>query len=167
MAAMLGWSVVVVDGREQLARPERFPGAERVASTPDLSTLGVCASDAVVLMTHSYEQDRQSLVSMLALDAPPRYVGLLGAKHRSSLLVSEAASILGRSVGECCDRIYAPMGLDLGGDGAEAIALAVISEVHACVEGRIGISRRLSAEDVLENVARGGISRYLQTQCAM
>ncbi len=95
------------------------------------------------------------------------YLGLLGAKHRSSLLVSEAAGMAGRSVAECCDRIYAPMGLDLGGEGAGAIALAVVAEIHACVEGRIGASRRLTAEDVARNVELGGSSKYLQAQCAL
>ena len=68
----------------------------------------------------------------------PGYIGLLGAKHRSSLLVSEAAAMLGCSVAECCERVWAPVGLDLGGDGAEAIALAVVAEVQAWVQGRLG-----------------------------
>lgn len=167
VAAMLGWSVIVADGRPQLARAERFPEAERVTVIGSAAVLGVRADDAVVLMTHSYEQDREALTEMLRLAEGPRYLGLLGAKHRSSLLVSEAAMMARRSVSECCDRIYAPMGLDLGGEGAGAIALAVVAEIHACVEGRIGVSRRLTAEDVAANVERGGASRYLQAQCAL
>lgn len=167
MAAMLGWSVTVADGRAQLARADRFPEAEKVIAVRSASELDVRERDAVVIMTHSYEQDREALAVMLALDEPPVYLGLLGAKHRSSLLVSEAAAMLGKTVRECCERIYAPMGLDLGGDGAGAIALAVIAEVHARVEGRLGVSRRLTAEDVAENVERGGASRYLQAQCAL
>ena len=166
-AAMLGWSVTVADGRAQLARIDRFPEAERVIVMKDASELAARARDAVAIMTHSYEQDRATLAAMLAMEKPPVYLGLLGAKHRSSLLVSEVAAMLGQSVGACCARIYAPMGLDLGGEGAGAIALAIVSEVHACVEGRLGASRRLSAEDVEENVARGGASRYLQAQCAL
>ncbi len=167
LAAMLGWSVTVADGRPQLARAERFPEAERVVLMRSAGELGVRGEDAVVVMTHSYEQDREALTEMLRLPEPPRYLGLLGAKHRSSLLVSEAAARLGWSVGACCERIYAPMGLDLGGEGAGAIALAVVAEAHACVEGRIGASRRLTAEDVAENVAGGGAARYLQAQCAL
>jgi xanthine/CO dehydrogenase XdhC/CoxF family maturation factor len=59
------------------------------------------------------------------------------------------------------------VGLDLGGDGPEAIALAVLAEAHACTQGKLGASRRLSAEDVAEQIAKGGASRYLQTQCAV
>jgi xanthine/CO dehydrogenase XdhC/CoxF family maturation factor len=163
MAALLGWSVTVADGRQQLARADRFPEAERVLSAA--TKLDIRPQDAVVLMTHSYEQDRQLLAEVLPLG--PRYLGLLGARHRSSLLVSEVAAQLGWSVASCCDRVYAPVGLDLGGDGPEAIALAVIAEAQACCMGKLGASRRLSPEDVAAQLAKGGASRYLQAQCAL
>jgi len=166
MAALLGWNVTVADGRPQLARPERFPEAERVSTVASEAELGIANGDAVVLMTHSYEQDRVLLTGLLSTGRPG-YIGLLGARHRSSLLVAEAAAALGTSVGECCQRVYAPVGLDLGGDGPEAIALAVVAEVQAWVQGKLGASRRLTAEDVAEQVAQGGASRYTQTQCAV
>jgi xanthine dehydrogenase accessory factor len=166
MAALLGCDVIVADGRGQLARVERFREADRVValSAGAVEGLGIGAADAVVVMTHSYEQDREMLAALLPVQ--PRYLGVLGARHRSSLLVSEAASMIGRSVAECCERIYAPVGLDLGGDGPEAIALAVIAEVQAVCMGKPGASRRLSAEDVARHVSEGGGSRYLQVQCA-
>ena len=123
------------------------------------------ANDAVVLMTHSYEQDRAALER--ALPAVPKYLGLLGARHRSSLLVSEVAVRLGWTVRQCCERLYAPVGLDLGGDGAEAIALAVVAEIQACVQGKIGLRRRLTPEDVAEQILHGGASKYLRSQCAL
>lgn len=168
MAALLGWSVTVADGRGQLARAERFADAERVVvgDVGELGDeLGIGADDAVVVMTHSYEQDREILASLLPIR--PRYLGLLGARHRSALLVSEAAAMVGMSVAECCERIHAPVGLDLGGDGPEAIALAVIAEVQACCMGKVGASWKLTAESVAEQIAQGGASRYLQVQCAM
>ena len=167
MAALLGWTVAVMDGRAQLTRAERFPEAERVEaiSTSSLRALGIGSEDAVVLMTHSYEQDRELLAAVLP--AKPRYFGLLGARHRSSLLVSEAAAMLGWPVAACCDLIYAPVGLDLGGDGPEAIALAVIAEAQACCMEKLGTSRRLSEQDVARHVEEGGASRYLQAVCAL
>jgi xanthine dehydrogenase accessory factor len=167
MGALLGWSVTVMDGRAQLARAERFPEAERVlvVSSFSIELLGIRPEDAVVLMTHSYEQDRELLAAVLPLR--PRYLGLLGARHRSSLLVSEVAVKLGRTIAACCGQVYAPVGLDLGGDGPEAIALAVIAEAQACCMGKLGASRRLSAEDVERHVREGGASRYLQAQCAL
>ena len=167
MAAMLGWTVMVVDGRAQMARPERFPEAERVVAGEDVAGLGIGERDAVVVMTHSYEQDRTALRALLSAENGPAYLGLLGARHRSSLLLSDVAAALGRGVDECSRRVHAPVGLDLGGDGAAAIALAVLAEVHACVEGRMGSSRRLTVEEIAENVERGGGARYLQAECAL
>jgi len=165
MASLLGWSVTVADGRAQLARAERFAEAVRVLAVASVAELEIKAVDAVVIMTHSYEQDRAFLVELLAGAAG--YIGLLGAAHRSSLLIGEAAAQLGRSVAEACARVWAPVGMDLGGDGAEAIALAVVAEVQAWRHGRLGASRRLTAEEVARQIAQGGASRYEQAQCAM
>jgi xanthine/CO dehydrogenase XdhC/CoxF family maturation factor len=167
MAAQLGWRIIVADGRARLARAERFPDAERVFIIASVADLDLTRADAAVIMTHSYEQDRTLLTGLLGGSEVPGYIGLLGASHRSSLLVSEAAATLGCSVAECCEKVWAPVGLDLGGDGAEAIALAVISEIHVWREGRLGTSRRLTAERVAEQIAKGGASRYLQAQCAL
>jgi xanthine/CO dehydrogenase XdhC/CoxF family maturation factor len=167
MAAMMGWTVAVADGRPHLARAERFPQAVRVFNIlgGDIAALGICSDDVVVLMTHSYEQDRALLPSLLPL--LPRYLGLLGARHRSSLLVSETAAIVGLSIEECCKRIWAPVGLDLGGDGPEAIALSVVAEVQAVCMGKPGASHRLSADDIAMQLSKGDASRYLQTHCAV
>lgn len=163
MATLLGWSVTVADGRAQLARPHRFPSAGRVVALP--AELDIAASDAVILMTHSYEQDRELLVRVLPLH--PRYLGLLGSRHRSSLLISEAAAMLGTTVQACCDHLFAPVGMDLGGDGPEAIALAIVAEVQAVCNQRAGQPRRLTPRQIAEQVEKGGASLYLQAQCAM
>jgi xanthine dehydrogenase accessory factor len=165
MASLLGWRVIVADGRAQLARPERFPQAESVLATNSIAELALRPNDAVVLMTHSYEQDRALLAELLSAAEIPGYIGLLGASHRSSLLLSEATNLAGCSVAECCERVWAPVGLDLGGDGPEAIALAIIAEVQAWREGRLGGARRLTPERVAEHIAQGGASLYLRAQC--
>jgi xanthine dehydrogenase accessory factor len=163
LAALLGWRVAVVDGRSQWARPERFPEAFVVTTNADALELG--ENDAVAIMTHSYEQDRQWLIH--ALRCRPRYVGLLGARHRSALLMSEAAATLCCPVDDVCAAVLAPMGLDLGGDGAEAIALAAVAEMQGVVEGKLQAPRRMTVEEVSAQIAEGGASRYLQTQCAL
>jgi len=130
-----------------------------------ISEVDIKADDAVVLMTHSYEQDRDWLAAVLPI--APRYFGILGARHRSSLLVSEASVMTGLSISECCARIYAPVGLDLGGDGPEAIALAVVAEAQACCMGKLASFRRLSSADITIQMSRGDASQYTQAQCAL
>jgi len=167
IAALLGWTVIVADGRPQLAAASRFPQASQVAvlSAPWDNHLNIGPRDAVILMTHSYEQDRAILAAILPI--APRYLGLLGSRHRSSILVAETAAILGRTVESCCERIFAPVGMDLGGDGPEAVALAIVAEVQAIATGRIGGSRRLSAAEIATQIELGGSSKYLQAQCAL
>ena len=164
MAALLGWTVVVLDARPQWARPARFPEAHAVHATGSLD-LHVETADAVVVMTHSYEQDRSWLEQVLP--SAPRYLGLLGSRHRSALLVAEAAKALDWSLARACERLFSPVGLDLGGDGAEAIALSAVSEIQACVQGKLGTSRRLTPEAIHGHIAAGGASRYLGAQCAL
>jgi len=163
LASLLGWRTVVLDGRAQLARPDRFPLAEAVIAASHLGNLHPRSEDAVVIMGHSYEQDRSWLMALLPHQ--PRYLGLLGSRHRSALLISEAATALGWTLDRACQNLFSPVGLDLGGDGAEAIALATIAEIQACCQGKLVRSRRVTPEFVLEQIERGGSSRYLQ--CAL
>jgi xanthine dehydrogenase accessory factor len=165
MASLLGWNVTVVDGRPQWATAERFPSANRIVTASSLGSVEVNECDAVVVMTHSYEQDRAWLAALLP--KAPRYLGLLGARHRSALLVNEAAVMLGWSVERACEDLFAPVGLDLGGDGAEAVALATIAEMQACCEGKIGLSKRMTPQIIADQIHAGGASRYLQAQCAL
>jgi xanthine/CO dehydrogenase XdhC/CoxF family maturation factor len=163
LASLLGWRTAVIDGRAQLARSERFPAASAVITSSGLANILPRREDAVVIMSHSYEQDRSWLTALLPYQ--PRYLGLLGSRHRSALLVSEAATALGWTLDQACQNLFAPVGLDLGGDGAEAIALATIAEIQACWQGKLGHSRRVTPEIVLEQLERGGSSQYLQ--CAL
>ncbi len=160
MASLLGWRSIVLDGRTRFARSERFPSAEAVVATSDLASILPQHDDAAVIMGHSYEQDRAWLMALLPHQ--PRYLGLLGSRHRSALLVSEAAVALGWTLDQACQNLFAPVGLDLGGDGAEAIALATIAEIQACCHGKLGYSRRVTPRFVLEQIALGSSSRYLQ-----
>ena len=71
------------------------------------------------------------------------------------------------TLAHCCERISSPVGLNLGGDGPEAIALAVAAEVQAWHNGKLAASRRLTPERVAEHTANRTSSRYLPTECAV
>jgi xanthine/CO dehydrogenase XdhC/CoxF family maturation factor len=133
IAKQTGWRVTVADGRANFARPERFPQADRVLllkGADPLATLDIGPDTLVVLMTHSYPQDRGLLQQILPLS--PRYLGLLGPASRTERLFAE----LGDSA--CSVNLHAPVGLDLGGETPEALALSIAAEIQAVLSGREG-----------------------------
>ena len=91
----------------------------------------------------------------------------VGSRRRSLLLIVEVAATLGWSIMECCEKISAPIGLDIGGEGPQAIALAVIAEAQVCCAGKQIDTRRLSVEQVQSCLADDSSKMYLQTQCSL
>ena len=131
IAKELGWHVTVVDGRPPYATPARFPRADAVAVLrPDLpiASTGIGPESAVVLMSHNYPQDRRLLAEITRLQ--PRYLGVLGPRARTDRMLSE--------IGGTGANIHAPIGLDIGAETPEAIALSIVSEIQAVLAGRPG-----------------------------
>lgn len=143
MAGELGWRVIVVDTRLSPSSTERFPVVEEVILTlPENAHQSVKVDDdsICVLMTHNYLQDLALLKWLLSVS--PFYLGILGSRHRSERLVKDLA-------GEGCfittqqrSRLYAPIGLDLGAETPEAIALSILAEIQAVLTRRSGKSLR-------------------------
>ena len=101
LARELGWFVGVAEGRSHLATRERFRAADVVsvlpiAELPDAAAghFDIKPTDAAVVMTHSFEQDSRILASLLALEYPLAYLGVLGPQRRTSELLAEAARLL-------------------------------------------------------------------------
>jgi xanthine dehydrogenase accessory factor len=142
MAKELGWFAAVADGRAHLATRERFPSADEVLTLPvfDLPEIAadyfrLCPTDAAVVMTHSFDQDSRILASLLSLDFPLSYLGVLGPQRRTRELLVEAAHLLQRSYStESIDQqlaeLHAPTGLDLGGETPAAVALSILAEIQ-------------------------------------
>jgi len=136
LALELGWSVELVDHRPAQARADRFPGARvhLVPSEEAVARVGVDADTYALVMTHHYLIDRALLAELLPSPAP--YLGLLGPRQRAEDLLAELAEQGLRVSAEQRARLRAPAGVDLGGDGPEAIALSLVAEVMAVAEGR-------------------------------
>jgi xanthine/CO dehydrogenase XdhC/CoxF family maturation factor len=132
-AGELGWNVSVVDVRRALLTAERFPGAAEFSS-PDPAAAGAAlhpdARTAVILMSHNYLRDIAYLRSFL--DAPLAYLGVLGPRGRTEQMLRE----IGRP--EAIERLHAPAGLDIGADGPEEVAHAIVAEILAVTRGRAG-----------------------------
>lgn len=132
IAKEVGWRVTVVDHRPAYAQPDRFAQAdELIVATPKAAKEQdlIESGSAAVLMTHSYRHDLELLGWLL--DSPAAYVGQLGPLHRTERLLGE----LDR---ESSGRLHAPIGLDLGAESPDEIAMSIVAEIQAFFAGRQG-----------------------------
>lgn len=139
LAAAVGFRVVVADRRPGLLTAERFPAPIRCVEA-DAARLGervvLEPGDAAVVMTHHFVDDAAYLGALLA--GPARYLGILGPHQRTARILTG----LGEAAQSAASRIFGPVGLDIGTDGAEQVALAVIAEILAVRSGRAPRSLR-------------------------
>lgn len=141
-AKALGWHVIVADGRAHFARRDRFPEADAVVVTAGddpLRGCGISPDSFVVLMSHSIEQDRAALARLLR--APPRYIGLLGPRSRTERMLCELAE-LDSTIAGALPALHYPVGLDIGAENPEEIAIAIVAEIRAVLAGRPGVMLR-------------------------
>lgn len=140
MAALLDWDVTLLDGRPAYANQRRFPGCQVMITQPDkaLQQIQVNEHTAIVLMSHNYQYDKAVLAQALASTAA--YIGILGPKKKKDRLREELAAE--GVVLPAQDCVYGPIGLDIGAETSEEIALAIIAEIKAVFAGRPGASLR-------------------------
>ena len=139
-ASHLGWEVVVVDGRAHYARLEKFPLADQVLVRSAAQGLPTAIDEwtAAVMMSHSYSQDLSWLRELSTVGRKLAYLGILGPAKRTRQLIADAELELGTLL----PALHSPMGLDIGADGPEQVALSVVSEIQAVINGRSGGSLR-------------------------
>lgn len=134
-AKALGWRVSVVDYRPAYLQAERFAAAEQIHPLfpEELSAqLPLDGYQAVVLMTHNVAYDQRYLQALSHCQIP--YIGLLGpAARRDRLLQS-----LGEDARRLSARVYGPVGLDIGAETPEEIALSIMAGIHSDITGRSG-----------------------------
>jgi xanthine/CO dehydrogenase XdhC/CoxF family maturation factor len=137
MARLQGWHTTVIDARTHFARADHFPDADQVSALPlepgaELETL--IDDAAVVVMTHSYTQDRHWLAQVLKLN--PRYIGQLGPRSRTERLLDEISREARHLPAFAA--LHYPVGLDLGGDTPASVALSILAEINAVLNQRGG-----------------------------
>lgn len=132
-ARTLGFRTVVVDARGAFATPERFAHAdELVLAWPDEALEGRLTSNSyVVLLTHDPKLDDPAI--KLALASSARYIGALGSPttHAARLERLRAEGIAEQQLA----RLYAPIGLALGAETPEEIAVSIMAEIVAVQHG--------------------------------
>jgi xanthine dehydrogenase accessory factor len=134
MARMLGMRVIVVDGRERHATPDRFPaGTDVCVGMPsDLVRPWLTEGASLVLTSHDYRYELPVLRE--ALRAPVRFVGMLAGRKRADAVRSVLREE-GMTEAELA-RLHAPIGLDIGGREPEEIALSSAAQLVAVREGK-------------------------------
>lgn len=130
--ARLGWRVDVVDDRSAFLTQERFPAAQRLVTAPPRRAAEATAADQrshVVVMSHDFRRDQDYLRSFL--DSPAPYLGMLGPRARLERLLHELATDGEPVKPDARHRLYGPAGLDIGAEGPEEIAWAIVAEILA------------------------------------
>lgn len=137
LGSELGWSVTVCDPRPAFASAARFPTADEVIAAPAADLVARAAPDrhsVAVVMTHHYVHDRPVLRDLLPQPLP--YLGLLGPKKRAQRILDDLRGEGVVPTAQQLERLHAPVGLDLGADGPEQVALAIVAEIQATLASR-------------------------------
>ena len=146
-ASAAGFGIVVIDDREQFANPQRFPMAQEILTSYEdaFARLAPSASSYLVIVTRGHRDDMRVLAWAVRTHA--RYIGMIGSK-RKVLSTYKALEADGFRPDEF-ERVYAPMGLEIGALSPEEIALSIAAELVAvrrnaqpAAHKRIRIERR-------------------------
>lgn len=137
LAARLGWRVIVTDGRPSLAISHRFPDTEavQIARLDDLHQ-HVSPRGYAVLMSHNYYYDL-AVLRQLSNHEEVNYIGLLGPRKKTDRMLQQLA-LEGIDTQTLNKRLHSPIGLDIGGENADEIALSIMAELQAVRNGFTG-----------------------------
>jgi xanthine/CO dehydrogenase XdhC/CoxF family maturation factor len=154
LACLLGWDIIIVDARPSYGNPERFPKASRICRVKPsdlLSAIKIDEQTAVVVMTHSYNNDITALQQLINTNCS--FIGLLGPKKKFSKMLADLTG-KGFSINdEVLNKIHGPVGLDIGAETAEEIALSILAEIKAVFSNRDGASLKDRPFEIHERAA--------------
>jgi xanthine dehydrogenase accessory factor len=137
IGAHVGFSVAVLDDRALYANAERFPMADRVMAgdfNEHLRDFPIGRNTYIVLVSRGHKQDETALRAVALRGAG--YVGMIGSKRRVATVLRHLAEE-GYPV-EALERIYTPIGFDIGAETPEEIAVSIIAEIVAVRRGGSG-----------------------------
>lgn len=143
IGALLGFRVVVVDDRPDFATRERFPRAARVVRadfSDPFAQVPVHDRTHLLLVTRGHKYDYECLVRVLRLDRRPAYIGMIGSRRR---VRATWVQLLEEGIPRArIEKIHAPVGLDVGAETPEEIAVAVAAELVLVRRGGTGVPLR-------------------------
>ncbi|MFQ5754124.1 MAG: XdhC family protein [bacterium] len=139
LSKQLGFKVILVDHRPNFANPQKYPEANQtvVADPEDFSQrLQIDEKSFILIKTHNYLKDKKILKTVLKSKA--RYIGQLGPKARTEDLLKDLSREGVSFTAEALAKLYAPVGLDIGAESPEQIAMSIVAELLAAKNGREG-----------------------------
>ncbi|WP_420580826.1 XdhC family protein [Reichenbachiella sp.] len=140
LAHVLGWNVRVTDECVAHLVPINFPLANELQSCKREfvdQEIKITPFTAVVLMSHNLKYDEEVMRQIIGSDAP--YIGILGPKKRADKIFKTLKDKFQIEITtDQMDRIHAPIGLDIGAETPDEIAVSIISEIQAKFSNRSG-----------------------------
>jgi xanthine/CO dehydrogenase XdhC/CoxF family maturation factor len=143
----IGWRINIIADLQKL-KGEIFNIADKVTTIDQISTIPIDEFTAIILMSHDYKTDKNNLPIALATSAP--YIGMLGPRIRSEKIWKEFTEEGNPIKDNDFDRIYAPIGLDIGAISPDEIALSLVAEIRASLSKREGGFLRLRKTSIHE-----------------
>lgn len=139
LAKNLGWEVQVTDECVAHIVPIFFPQADKLSLCQREfidRDFNITPYTACVLMSHNYEYDRDVLRKLINTPAP--YIGILGPRKRFEKMMAEFKEAGIELSSEQLQRIHSPIGLDIGAEAADEIAISIIAEIQSKFTNRTG-----------------------------
>jgi len=139
LAKSLGWNVSVTDECVAHIAPIFFPTADKLSLCQREfidRDFEITPYSACVLMSHNYEYDRDVLKKLLKSNTP--YIGILGPRKRFDKMLKEFSEVGITLTDSDFQRIHSPIGLDIGAEAPDEIALSIVSEIQSKFSNRSG-----------------------------
>ena len=134
LAKTIGWEVILVDCRAQQQTYQRFAIADKIILTRREiigQQISVDQNTITVVMTHNYFDDRDIIKFLLPTSIP--YLGVMGSKNRINKIIQEL-----NPTPTQLEKLYSPIGLDIGAETPTEIANAIVAEIQAVLANRNG-----------------------------
>ncbi|MEA3232647.1 MAG: XdhC/CoxI family protein [Thermodesulfobacteriota bacterium] len=128
LAEMVGFTVVVIDDRDEFANRKRFPKAKKIIVTPFVTAfdkIHINSSSYVVIVTRGHVHDRDILRQ--ALNHPGGYIGMIGSRRKRKIIYQ---SLMDNGISaDQLDQVHSPIGLSIGAQTPEEIAVSIVAEL--------------------------------------
>lgn len=140
LAEFINYEVIVVDDREEFANFERYPMAKEISTNPDISKaieeIDIDEDTYIVIATK--DSDEKALRKVI--DSNAAYIGMIGSKRKVSIIMKNLQQ--DNYDKERLDFVHSPIGLDIGSETPEEIAVSILSEIMKVKSGKTGHSNR-------------------------